>query len=148
MPTGTAVRQAIIDNEANGKFNDGVCVIGLRRSDRRHVDIEMFFALATVVGGVPHDDFDRSAGVEVAEMTEFSLSDDVSSGGTLAKGTGGLFRDTRTLLNLWFRQLIGTSKFFGRVRQIVTGTGHSRILLDFRRKEDSLPNSGRCVKGN
>jgi len=52
MPTGFAVGQAILDNEAEGKFDHGVRIIGFRRSDVGGVDGEMLVALTAVMLGI------------------------------------------------------------------------------------------------
>jgi len=68
MPTGTAVGQTIVDDESNGKFNDSVRVIGLRRSEVSHINGEECLTFTTVVKGVSHDDFDRATGKGIAEL--------------------------------------------------------------------------------
>ena len=148
MPTGRAVRQAVVDDESDGKLNDSIRVIGFRWSNGGHIDVEMFFAFTTVVGGVPQQELNRSARVEIAEVTKFSLSDDVLSGWSRAKGTGRFFADAGAMLDFGFGQVFGTGKFFGGVGQIFSGTGHSKILLDFNIKKGSLPIFTMRVKDN
>ena len=139
MPTGNAVRQAVIDNESDSKFDDRVRVIGLEGSDGGGIDVEASFALATIVPRVSQNDFDRSTAIGIAEMSECSLIDVVSFGGAFAEGTGTFLADTGAVLDLRCWQIVGTDNFFGGVGQIFSGTRHGRILLDCNLKENSLP---------
>jgi hypothetical protein len=52
MPTCFPERQAIVNDEAKGKFDHGIGVIGFRRSNVGCVDGEVLFALAAVMGGI------------------------------------------------------------------------------------------------
>jgi hypothetical protein len=52
MPTRRSIRQAIVNDETNGKFDHGVRVSRFRWSDMGSVDREMCLTLATVMFGI------------------------------------------------------------------------------------------------
>jgi hypothetical protein len=72
----------------------------------------------------------------------------VLSCGAFAEGTGAFFANAGTPDDFGVRQIVGTSNVFGGVRQIFTGTGHDRILLDCKIEKDSLPILTKCVRNN
>ena len=70
MPTGGAVRQTVIDDQSDGKFDDGIRVIGFEWSDRGRIDAEVFFTFTAVVVGKSQVDFDGTIGIAIAEVSE------------------------------------------------------------------------------
>jgi hypothetical protein len=52
MPTRRSIRQAVVNDEANGKFDHGVRVSRLRWGNMGSVDREMCLTLATVMLGI------------------------------------------------------------------------------------------------
>ena len=69
MPTGIAIRQTIVDDEADGKLDDDVGIAGFRRCNGGHIDVKIGLAFTTVVNGVAQDDLDRATREGIAEVT-------------------------------------------------------------------------------
>ena len=130
MPTCLSVGQAVFNDEANGKFDDGVRVIGFRRSKVGGVDGEMFLTLAAIMLGIVQNDFDGTTGDRITEVVDSPRSQGVSGAETTALWTSALFTGSGTSFNLWLWQIVGIDNSFGGVGNVLTGTGHARFLLE------------------
>jgi len=86
MPTRLSEGQAVVNDESDGKVDDSIRVLGLRRSNMRCVDGEMVFAFATVMSGVSQLDFNRLTGRRIAEVVQVSDFESVTAAEPFAEG--------------------------------------------------------------
>ena len=113
MPTRFSIGQTVVNDEANGKFDHGICVSRLRWGDVRRVDREMCFTFATIMFGIVQNSFGGTTGRRIAEVVELSLAKCVASAGVLAVGASAFFADAGTFLERWFWQISGIDNSFG-----------------------------------
>ena len=125
MPTRFPERQAIVNDEAKGKFDHGIGVIGFRWSNVGCVDGEVFFALATIMFGIVQNGFDGTTGRRISKVMELSVAKCVSSAGVIAVRAPAFFAGTGTLFVRRFGQVCGIDNTFGGVGNILTRAGHS-----------------------
>src|SRR5512142_2694880 len=69
-PTGGAVRQAVLDDQADGRVDDAAGVMAAGVGQVGHVGVEVLAAAGAVVLGVEHDDVAGPAGEGVTEVVE------------------------------------------------------------------------------
>jgi len=130
MPTRLAVGQAILNDEANGKFDHRIRVIGFRGCNVRGVDGKMVVTFAAVMFGIVQHDFDGTTGDGIAEVMELPFSQGVPGAEAVALGTPAFLADAGTAFELGERQIVGIDDSFGRVGNVGTGTRHAGILRD------------------
>ena len=130
MPTRFPIGQAVVNDEAKGKFDHGIRVSGLRWSNVRRVNREMRLTFATIMFGIVQDGFGGTTGRRVAEVVELSLAKGVSRAGMLAVGASAFFADAGTFFERRFWQIIGIDNTFGGVGDVWTGSGHGGFLCE------------------
>lgn len=139
MPTCTAIRQAVLDDDANSKSDDLVRVIGMRCDDVCRVDLEVFITFATIMNGILKQDVDGTTGCGIAEMMDFPFANFVPRCRSLAVGAAAFFWGSGAVFCFRFRQIVGMDDSFGRVGLVLAGSGHGVILLENKLQGDNLP---------
>jgi hypothetical protein len=79
-PTGGAIRQAVLDDQANRSVNDASRVVTTRRSKVGHVGIEILAAAEAIVLRVKHDQVAWPLGERVAEVVENAARQTIAIG--------------------------------------------------------------------
>jgi hypothetical protein len=87
-PAGDAIRQAVLDHEADGGVDDPAGVMAAGVGQVGHVSVEVPAALRAEVLGVQHDGVAWSSGEGVAEVVEGAASGPVAVG-TMAAARAG-----------------------------------------------------------
>ena len=93
--------QAVVNDESDGKVDDRIRVLGLRRSNVRCVDGGMVFAFATVMSGVSQWDINRLTGRRIAEVVQVSDIESVTAAETIAEWATAFFADVRAFFDFW-----------------------------------------------
>jgi hypothetical protein len=88
-----SIRQTVIDDDANGKIDDLVGIVGVRSGDVRRVDLKILVALATVMNGVLQANIDGPTGCRIAEMVQCPFPYFVPRRRSLAERTGAFFSE-------------------------------------------------------
>ena len=88
VPTGRAVRQAVLSDEANGQLLDATGVEALGECEVGQVGGEVAATGSAAMPGECNDHLEGSAGACIAEVVECACADAVSSGGAVTLGTG------------------------------------------------------------
>jgi len=130
MPTGLPIGQPIFDDDANGKFDDGVGVMSTGSGEVGGIDVEEDFTFRTTMNGVGKFDDDGATARLIAEMPQSPLGGTVFAALVTAMGTRTFGVNFRTLFDDRLRQVVVWIDSFAGIGQIVTGTGHGKILLE------------------
>jgi len=146
VPTGLTIGQSVFGDNTNGEFDDGVGVMGVWCGEVRGVDVEVDFTFRTAVYGISEFDTDGPTFGRIAEMMEFSFSGPMFTAVVPTVGTGTFCVYFRAFFDDGLRQIVDVVDPFTGIGQIVTGTGHGRILLEMCGQGGSLPNSELFVK--
>src|SRR5438045_362844 len=70
VPAGRSVRQAVLDDQPDGRLLDAVGVVALGQGQVGHVGVEAPAAVGTAVLGVGDHDVDRPAGADIPQVME------------------------------------------------------------------------------
>jgi hypothetical protein len=87
-PTGCAVWQAILDDQADGGVDDAARVVAAAVGQVGHVGVEVLAALRAVVPGMDHDEVAGPVGAGVAEVMEGAAAEAIAVGAVTAARAG------------------------------------------------------------
>jgi hypothetical protein len=87
-PTGGAIRQAILNDEADGGVDDASGVVAAGVGEVGHVGIEILATAGAIMLGVDQDDVAGSAGEGIAQVVESASGEAVAIGAMAASRTG------------------------------------------------------------
>ena len=104
--------------------------MGSRSGDVGRVNVEMDFTFRTEMNGVGQFENDGTSFRTIAEMTELSLSFAVLSAVVTAIGTRTFDLYFRAFFDDGLGQIVEIFDSFRGIGQIITGTGHGKILLE------------------
>jgi hypothetical protein len=74
MPTGGAVRQAVLNHAPHGGGNDAVGVMPVGHRQIQHVGIEVMIAALAIVLGIRHVQVARPPMNRVAQLMQFAMA--------------------------------------------------------------------------
>jgi D-arabinose 1-dehydrogenase-like Zn-dependent alcohol dehydrogenase len=123
-PTGTAIGQAVLDDQADRGVDDASCVVAAGIGEIGHVGVEILAALGTIVLRVDQDDITRSACERVAQIVECAACDAVTIGAMSATRTGTPAVIAVLAGDLGLGQVFEASDALGGVGAIFSGCGH------------------------
>jgi hypothetical protein len=87
-PTGGAIGQAILDDQADGGADDASGVVAAGVGEVGHVGVEVLAAAGAVMLGIDQDDVAGSAGEGIAQVVKSAASVAVAVGAMAASRTG------------------------------------------------------------
>ncbi|MBV8402528.1 MAG: hypothetical protein JOZ17_27985 [Acetobacteraceae bacterium] len=87
-PGGGAVRQAILDDQADGGVDDRAGVVAAGVGQVGHVRVEVPATAGAVMAGVEHDDVAGPSGERVAEVVESTAAATIAVGAVAAARAG------------------------------------------------------------
>jgi len=87
-PTGGAIRQAILNDEADGGVDDASGVVAAGVGEVGHVGVEVLATVGAIMLGVDQDDVAGSAGEGIAQVVKSTASEAVAVGAMAASRTG------------------------------------------------------------
>jgi hypothetical protein len=128
-PTGGLIRQAVFDDEADGRGDDPPGVVAAGCGPVGAGGVEVLAALRAEVLGVGQNEVAGPPGDEVTEVVEGSLEDPVAVGAVVATRAGSTAIVAAAVAELGLGQILDAGDAFGGVGQIFSGTGHGAALL-------------------
>jgi nicotinamide mononucleotide (NMN) deamidase PncC len=87
-PTGGAIRQAVLDDQADSGVDDASCVVTARRSKVGHIGVKILAAGQAVVLRVKHNNVAWPLCERVAEVVESAPRQAIAVGTMAATGAG------------------------------------------------------------
>src|SRR5512135_3597725 len=123
-PAGGAVREAVLDDEPDGRVDDPAGVVAAGVGQVGHVDVEVPSATGAVVSGVEHDDIAWPAGEGVAEVVEGAAAPPVAVGAAAAARTGPAAVVAAPDADVGLGQVVDAGDAFGGVGAVFAGSWH------------------------
>ena len=118
MPRGGAVRQAVLDDAADGGGDDAVGVVAVGHGQVQHVDVEVVAATAAVVLRVRHMQVARSIVDRITQLVQRALDRPQTPGALIALGALAAGIVPRALDDLGLGKILGTNDAFRGIGQI------------------------------
>jgi hypothetical protein len=87
-PAGRAIRQAVLDDQADGGVDDASRVVAAGIGEVFHVGVEVLAAAGAVMLGIDQEDVAGSAGEGIAEVVEGAACDAIAVGAMGASRAG------------------------------------------------------------
>jgi hypothetical protein len=128
-PTGRLIRQAVLDDQADGQLDDPLRGVTSGGGQVAAVGVEVPAAAGAVMLGVGQDDVAGPPGGQVAEVVEGPLKDPVAVGAMAAMQAGAASIVAATLAELGPRQVLDAGDPLGGIGQIFSGSGQVAVLL-------------------
>ena len=128
-PTGGAIRQTVLPDQSHGQINHAVRVVTARRSQCRHVRVEVFPALAAIMHRIGELNVVWPAREKVAQIMQRSMRGPISitTVSTACAGTTTMIATTPNDLRLW--KIFGGRDAFGNIWNVSTWSRHGGALL-------------------
>ena len=123
-PTGGAIRQAVLDDQADGGVDDASRVVAAGVGEIGHVGIEVLAAARAVMLRVDQDDVARSSGEGVAQVMEGAAGEAVAVGAMAAAWAGSPAVIAALAGDLGLGQIVDACGALGGVGAIFAGGGH------------------------
>jgi hypothetical protein len=123
-PTGGAIRQAILNDEADGRVDDASGVVAAGVGEVGHVGIEILATAGAIMLGVDQDDVAGSAGEGIAQVVESASGEAVAIGAMAASRTGPPAVIAALAGDLGFGQIVEACGALGRVGAVFAGCRH------------------------
>ena len=121
-PAGGAIRQAILNDEADGGVDDASGVVAAGVGEVGHVGVEVLAAAAAVVRRAEQDDVAGPTGEGVPQIVEGAAGDPIAVGAVAAPRAGAPPVVAATDADLGLGQVLGSIDAEGRVGAIFAGS--------------------------
>ena len=128
-PTGGAIRQGVLHDQSHGQINHAVRVVTARRSQCRHVRVEVLPALGAIMYRIGELNVVRPAREKIAQVMKCSMRSPISitTVSTACAGTTTMIATTPNALRLW--KIFGGCNVFGSIWNISTWSHHGGALF-------------------
>jgi D-arabinose 1-dehydrogenase-like Zn-dependent alcohol dehydrogenase len=123
-PAGTAIRQAVLDDQADGGVDDASGVVAAGIGQVGHVGVEILAAFGAEMLRVDQEDVTGSAGEGIAQVMESAASDVVAVGAMTAVWTGTPAVIAVLAGDLGLGQVVDACGALGGVGAVFSGCGH------------------------
>ncbi len=128
-PTGHAIRQTVLHGQSHGQVDHAVRVVTARRSQCRHVRVEVLPAVGAIVNRLGHVNLMRPTRGKVPQIMKAPLR-----GSIPIRAVSAAWARTTTMTatprnDLRLRQIFDTWDAFGGIRYILTWSRHGGALL-------------------
>jgi D-arabinose 1-dehydrogenase-like Zn-dependent alcohol dehydrogenase len=123
-PTGTAIRQAVLDDQADSGVDDASGVVAAGIGQVGHVGVEILAALGAEMLRVDQDNVARSAGEGVAQIVESAACDVVAVGAMSAVWAGPPAIVAVLAGDLGLGQVVDACGALGGIGAVFSGCGH------------------------
>jgi hypothetical protein len=123
-PTGGAIRQAILDDQADGGVDDASGVVAAGVGEVGHVGVEVLATVGAIMLGVDQDDIARSAGEGIAQVVKSTASEAVAVGAMAASRTGPPAVIATLAGNFGLGKVIDACGAFGGIGAVFAGWRH------------------------
>ena len=128
-PTGHAIRQTVLHDQSHGQVDHAVRVVAARRSQCRHVRVEVLLALGAIVNRIGELNVAWPTREKVAQIMKRSMRGPISitTVSTACAGTTTMTATTLSDLRLW--KIFGRCDAFGSIWNVPTWSRHGGALL-------------------
>ena len=123
-PTGGAIRQAILNDQADGGVDDASGVVAAGVGEVGHVGVEVLATVGAIMLGVDQDDIARSAGKGIAQVVKSTASEAVAVGAMAASRTGPPAVIAALAGDLGLGQIVDACGALGGVGAVFAGWRH------------------------
>ena len=123
-PTGGAIRQAILDDQADGGVDDASSVVAAGVGQVGHVGVEVLATVGAIMLGVDQDDVAGSAGEGIAQVVEGAAGQAIAVGAVSAARAGPLAIIAALTGDLGLGQIVDTCGALGGVGAVFAGGRH------------------------
>ena len=123
-PTGGAIRQAILNDQADGGVDDASGVVAAGVGEVGHVGVEVLATVGAIMLGVDQDDVAGSAGEGVAQVVKSTASEAVAVGAMPATRTRPSAIIAALAGDLGLGQVVNADGALGGVGAIFAGCRH------------------------
>jgi hypothetical protein len=137
MPTGGAVGQAVLHDQAHRQADNAVGVVGLRSCQVGHIGVEKLATLAAVVLRVGEVNIAGSSGNEISQLMERALVR-AASATLAATRTGSALVDATASHDLGLGQIFHPRDAFRSIRYVLTWSRHEYVLRSMPEKAGNL----------
>ena len=129
-PTGHAIRQTVLHDQSHGQVDHAVRVVTARRSQCRHVYVEVLPAVGAIVNRIGELNVVWPTREKVAQIMKRSMRGPISitTASTACAGTTTMTATTLNDLRLW--KIFGGCSAFGGIWNIPTWSRHGGALRD------------------
>ena len=128
-PTGHAIRQTVLHDQSHGQVDHAVRVVTARRSQCRHVRVEVLPALGAIVHRIGELNVVWPTREKVAQIMKRSMGSSISitTAPTACAGTTTMTTTALNGLRLW--KIFGACDAFGGIWNVPTWSRHGGALL-------------------
>jgi hypothetical protein len=126
-PTGGAIRQAILNDEADGGVDDASCVVAAGVGEVGHVGVGVLATVGAIMLGVDQDDIAGSAGEGMAQVVKSTTGEAVAVGAVSASRTGPPAVIATLAGDLGLGQFVDACGALGGVGAEFAGSGHGLV---------------------
>ena len=128
-PTGGAIRQGVLHDQLHGQINHAVRVVTARRSQCRHVRVEVLPALGAIMDRIGELNVVWPAREKVAQIMKRSMRSPISITTVSTACAGTTTMTTTTLNDLRFGKIFDGCDAFGSIPNVSTWACHDGALL-------------------
>jgi hypothetical protein len=127
-PTGEAIRQAILNDQADGGVDDASGVVAAGVGEIGHVGIEVLAAAGAIMLGIDQDDITGSPGEGVAQVVKGASCQAVAVGAMAAAWAASPAVIAALAGDLGLGQIVDASSALGGVGAVFAGCRHVWLL--------------------
>jgi hypothetical protein len=139
LPTGGAVGQAVLHDQAHRQADNAVSVVSLRSCQVGHSGVEKLATLAAVVLRVGEVNIAGASGNKISQVMERALVRAASASATLAATrTGSMLVDATASHDLGLGQPFHPRDAFRGIRYVLTWSRHEYALRSMPDKAGNL----------
>ena len=128
-PTGGAIRQTVLRDQSHRQVDHAVRVVAARRSQCRHVRVEVFPALGAIMHRIGKLNVVWPARAKIAQIMQCSMRRPISITTVSAARAGATTMSAATLNDLCFWKIFGGCDAFGSIWNVSTWSRHGGALL-------------------
>jgi hypothetical protein len=131
-PAGGLIRQAILDDQSDGRLDDPPGVVTARSGQIGHVGVEVLAAPGAEVLGIAQAKIDRPPRGAIPQVMEGPRDLTVAVGAVAASGAGTAAVVAAASEDLGLGEVVDAGDAFGGVGAIVSGSWQGDVLLVVR----------------
>src|SRR5512135_895802 len=138
VPTGGPIRQAVLDDQADGRLLHAPGVVTLGEGQIGHAGVEAPSAVGAAVLGVGDDDIERPAGADITQVVEGPPALVAARGGPAAPRARTTAVVAAAVFDMRGRQVLDSGDPFGGVRDVIAWPIHNSSSRRTLSRKDGL----------